>query len=82
MLTISLPFAAFWAFLGLKLSGAWATVGWVWIFAPLWVGAGIAGIVLAAVAVSSWLTYRQIKKHNAQMQQHFPTPLWQHHNWP
>jgi len=42
----------FWAFLGLKLSGAWATVPWPVITAPVWGGAALFGAFLAGIIVA------------------------------
>lgn len=39
-MTISLPFAAFFVFLGLRLSGS-TSWSWWWVTAPLWGGAAV-----------------------------------------
>jgi hypothetical protein len=68
---LSLPFLAFWAFLGLKLSGAWASVSWVWIFAPLWVSAAAIAIgVVTAMVVGVFIgkaAVKQQKRHESMM---------------
>lgn len=50
MSLLTFPFLVFWAFLGLKLSGAWADVSWLLIFLPLIVLA--AGYVVAAFVLA------------------------------
>lgn len=50
MSLLTFPFLVFWAFLGLKLSGAWADVSWLLIFLPLIVLA--AGYVVAVFVAS------------------------------
>ena len=56
MLSIPLPFAVFFTFLGLKLSGdiAWS---WWWVFAPLWI-AGFFTVVAFLCWVALYLTVR------------------------
>lgn len=54
MLLISFPFLIFWAFLALKVSGAWADVSWVLIFLPLiaMAAAYVAAAFVAAIAAA------------------------------
>lgn len=55
MIILSFPFLVFWAFLGLKLSGAWGSVSWWLVTLPLLVvgAAWVSGLIVVALPVVS-----------------------------
>lgn len=59
---LSFPFLVFWAFLGLKLSGAWQSVSWVWVTAPLWFTALLWLIALVSVTIGAAVADRSARK--------------------
>lgn len=70
MVLFSLPFLAFWAFLGLKLSGAWVSVSWWWIAAPLWGAAAWYAfwgmLILVVVCVSERPLKTAVKRRRSK----------------
>lgn len=69
----SLSWMTWWAFLGLKLSGAWANVSWWVIAAPLY-GVAALGLVFlcvatAATAVGVSARKRQLSGYDELMRQ-------------